>query len=114
MSNRNKSLNLEAPKGDLHPSNPAAKIIAHRGGLHPDHPQLDLISRIRKSAQMGVKMSEVDIRRTSDHILLCEHDESIGPHKISETRYDDLIRYFESNRIPVPPKLDSGDLQVFP
>lgn len=77
-------------------------LCAHRGnteaGIRENIPENSL-SAIRKSISIGVDMVELDVRMTSDGVLVLMHDESIdrttnGRGNISSMTYEALKRYY--------------------
>lgn len=51
-------------------------VSAHRGGPAPGHPENAMVT-LRRSHRLGVVLLEVDVRRTSDDVLVLLHDDDL-------------------------------------
>ena len=73
------------------------RIISHRGKVDLSSLENDLAG-IQEAIDLGVDMVEFDVRKTSDNVLVCYHDESINGifmlYLNMNFPFFKLIRYF--------------------
>lgn len=65
------------------------RIISHRGKVDLSSLENDLAG-IQEAIDLGVDMVEFDVRKTSDNVLVCYHDESINGTFISDIEFEEL------------------------
>lgn len=80
-----------------HSNSDAVMIIAHRGDWR--HAPENSVQAIKNCIDMGVDMVEIDVRMTSDSVLVLMHDQKIdrtttGSGYIREFTYDSLQSFF--------------------
>ena len=62
------------------------RIISHRGKVDLSSLENDLAG-IQAAIDLGVEMIEFDVRKTSDNVLVCYHDEIIEDNFISDIKF---------------------------
>jgi glycerophosphoryl diester phosphodiesterase len=81
------------------------RLIAHRGGItggiHGEYNEFDPAS-IQKAIDLGYYMIEVDVRKTSDGVLIVHHDNDFrrffnDPRRVDETSWEE-VRKLRSDR----------------
>ena len=65
------------------------RIISHRGKIDLSSPENDLRG-IREAIDLGVGMVEFDVRKTSDEVLVCHHDDKVNGVSVSSLSYESL------------------------
>ena len=65
------------------------RIISHRGKVDLSSLENDLVG-IQEAIDLGVDMVEFDVRKTSDDVLVCYHDQTINDVFISDIKFKDL------------------------
>lgn len=66
-------------------------VVAHRGGISVAAE--NTLEAFRHSAELGADMIELDVRNTSDHYLVVNHDAKIESHSIASNKYAKLKKY---------------------
>ena len=65
------------------------RIISHRGKIDLSSPENDLRG-IQEAINLGVGMVEFDVRKTSDEVLVCHHDDKDNGVSVSSLSYESL------------------------
>lgn len=67
----------------------APKIIAHRG-YHKNNVPENSIEALAKAQEYGYDGSEVDVWITTDGVVVCNHDGTLGGKKLQDCTYDQV------------------------
>ncbi|SEI62024.1 Glycerophosphoryl diester phosphodiesterase family protein [Dyadobacter koreensis] len=114
------------------------KLIAHRGGIVDSTYTENGFPALKKAAEAGYQMIEIDIRKSKDGILLANHDPNFSryygfPGKVTETNWveiqklssktdqntplklEDIFRFCQSNELDImlDNKIDGLDVAIF-
>ena len=78
------------------------KLIAHRGGVVDEHTDENSLAAVRKAAEQGYYMVELDVRLTKDSVLVVHHDRNLvrffnREEKLSEQTWEKLRVYETAN-----------------
>jgi glycerophosphoryl diester phosphodiesterase len=84
-------------------------VVAHRGE-HLSHPE-NSIAGLRAAAAMGVDMVEIDVRHTSDEVLVLMHDPDVdrttdGSGEVSSLSYQQVAALTLSGSDPADPETE--------
>jgi glycerophosphoryl diester phosphodiesterase len=66
------------------------KVIAHRGAWKNQDFSHNSMSSLKHAVEMGCEGSEIDVRLSSDDVIVLSHDPSIGGKEVEETTAEEL------------------------
>lgn len=75
-------------------------IIAHRGASNLEHE--NTLKAFKKAIELGVDFIELDVRQTSDHVLVVFHDKSLASKKVNEASLEELKKFAAAQGFEVP------------
>ena len=75
-------------------------IIAHRGAS--SLARENTIEAFKKAIEIGVDMTEFDVRRTKDRVLIAYHDELMAGKPVKELTYDEISKMAKRQGFSTP------------
>lgn len=69
------------------------KIIAHRGAWKKNNLPQNSIAALKKSIELNLAGSELDIQMTADDSLVINHDKDFNKLNIEKTEYKELVKF---------------------
>jgi glycerophosphoryl diester phosphodiesterase len=75
------------------------QVVAHRGYHDGKAPYENTTAAFERAISVGVDLMEMDVLRTLDGVLVLHHDKRIDGHVISQTRYADLPKLPNGERV---------------
>lgn len=93
---------IAAVVSSLYAQEGRVKLIAHRGGVVDEYTDENSLAAVRKAAEQGYYMVELDVRLTKDSVLVVHHDRDLlrffnREDKLNELTWEKLRAYETAN-----------------